>query len=315
MKNIKKPIPFLPNKIGIITSPTGSVIYDIINRLKERFPINVDLWPTLVQGYEAVDLIIKAIKGFNNENYSIQPDVIIIARGGGSVEDLMVFNDELLAMAIFNSRIPIISAIGHETDNPIIDYVSDLRASTPTAAAEIAVPVRKELISQVNIWTDRLFHLMDIKLNYFNNLTSNLARLLKEPKFILDTYKEKLHANSKELYKSYKILIKNKFILLQDFFIRLKSPKEILNLEKIHSQNLFKNLESHILQKTNSCSFSLKSLIRVLKSNSVDNNLKKGFVILKKSKKIIKKPEQLRKKDNIQIKFFDGQIDVKIEKN
>ena len=97
----KKKLPFLPNKIGIITSPTGSVIHDIINRLKERFPVNVDLWPTSVQGNEAAEMIISAIKGFNDDHYSEKPDVIIIARGGGSVEDLMVFNDEKLAIYSF----------------------------------------------------------------------------------------------------------------------------------------------------------------------------------------------------------------------
>ena len=106
----KKPLPYPPTKIGIITSPTGSVVYDIINRLTERFPVNVDLWPTAVQGNEAAKMIINAIKGFNDDHYSEKPDVIIIARGGGSVEDLMVFNDEKLAVSVFESIIPIISS-------------------------------------------------------------------------------------------------------------------------------------------------------------------------------------------------------------
>ena len=105
--------------------------------MKERFPIKVDLWPTAVQGNVAAEMIINAIKGFNADYYYEQPEVIIIARGGGSVEDLMIFNDEKLAITVFESKIPIVSAIGHETDTTIIDFVRDLRAPTPTAAAEL----------------------------------------------------------------------------------------------------------------------------------------------------------------------------------
>ena len=152
----KKTIPFLPDKIGIISSSTGSVIHDIINRLKDRFPINVDLWSTPVQGNEAPVKIIEAIEGFNSVNYLEKPDVIIIARGGGSVEDLMAFNDENLALTVFKSDIPIISAIGHQTDNTIIDFVSDLSVPTPTAAGEKVSPVRNDLIIHLHNWTDRL---------------------------------------------------------------------------------------------------------------------------------------------------------------
>ena len=148
-KEHKKNIPYLPRKIGVITSSSGAVIYDIINCIKDRFPIDIDVWPVQVQGVNAVDTIILAIDGFNSINYINRPDVIIIARGGGSTEDLMAFNDEALAKSVYDSAIPIISAIGHETDTTIIDYVSDLRASTPTAAAEKISPSHKELTSLV----------------------------------------------------------------------------------------------------------------------------------------------------------------------
>ena len=152
----KKSLPFLPQKIGVITSASGSVIHDIINRIKDRFPTNIDLWPVTVQGIEAANDIIQAIKGFNHEKYILKPDIIIIARGGGSTEDLMPFNDEKLALEVFNSKIPVISAIGHETDTCIIDFVSDVRASTPTAAAEKAVPVKIELEDTTsNLHNDR----------------------------------------------------------------------------------------------------------------------------------------------------------------
>ena len=149
-QEIKKIIPYLPSRIGVITSPTGSVIHDIINRVSERFKTPIDLWPVAVQGTEAPLNIIDAINGFNSIDDQNKPDVIIIARGGGSTEDLMAFNDEKLAVAVTSSEIPIVSAIGHETDTTIIDYVSDLRASTPTAAAELVVPVKLELTNIVS---------------------------------------------------------------------------------------------------------------------------------------------------------------------
>ena len=117
----KKQIPFLPNKIRVITSPTGSVIHDIINTISDRFKQPIEIWPVSVQGVEAVESIIEAVTGFNNMNLDEKPDVIIIARGGGSTEDLMAFNDEKLAISVYHSLIPIISAVGHETDTTIID--------------------------------------------------------------------------------------------------------------------------------------------------------------------------------------------------
>ena len=119
------------------------MLKDIIHRIKERFPVPIQLWSVPVQGKECSKLISKAINGFNDISFKDKPDIIIIARGGGSIEDLMPFNDENLVESIFKSRIPVISAIGHETDNPIIDYVSDLRSPTPSAAAEKCVPVRQ----------------------------------------------------------------------------------------------------------------------------------------------------------------------------
>ena len=139
----KKQIPFLPDKIGVITSPTGAVIKDILHRIEDRFPSHVMLWPCLVQGEKASSQVTEAIKGFHKmEN---KPNVIIVARGGGSLEDLWAFNEENVVRAAYESEIPIISAIGHETDTTLIDYAADLRAPTPTAAAEMAVPVKREL--------------------------------------------------------------------------------------------------------------------------------------------------------------------------
>src|ERR1700674_1173417 len=148
----KKNLPFLPAVIGIVTSPTGAVIRDILHRLADRFPRHVLIWPVAVQGDGAAAQIAAAIDGFNRiapGGPVPRPDLIIVARGGGSLEDLMAFNEEIVVRAAAASAIPLISAVGHETDTPLIDHASDRRAPTPTAAAEMAVPVRLDLIAEL----------------------------------------------------------------------------------------------------------------------------------------------------------------------
>ncbi len=155
----KKPLPFLPKTIGVITSPTGAVIRDILHRLRDRFPRHVLLWPVLVQGENAAAQISAAIDGFNDlspDGEVPRPDLLIVARGGGSIEDLWAFNEENVVRAAARSDIPLISAVGHETDWTLIDYVSDQRAPTPTGAAEIAVPVRTELLGTLQSHHTRL---------------------------------------------------------------------------------------------------------------------------------------------------------------
>ncbi len=152
----KKPIPYLPRVIGVVTSPTGAVIRDILHRLGERFPRKVLLWPVLVQGPEAAGQVARAIAGFNAMQGALRPDVLIVARGGGSIEDLWAFNEEIVVRAAAASQIPLISAVGHETDTTLIDFASDLRAPTPTGAAEKAVPVRADLVQRVTTLEGRL---------------------------------------------------------------------------------------------------------------------------------------------------------------
>jgi exodeoxyribonuclease VII large subunit len=155
----KKPIPFLPAVIGVVTSPTGAVIRDILHRVRDRFPVHVLIWPALVQGEKAAAEVEAGIRGFNALKVGgaiPRPDVIIVARGGGSIEDLWPFNEERVVRAVADSEIPLISAVGHETDTTLIDFVSDRRAPTPTGAAEMALPVRSELIAQVQTLGGRL---------------------------------------------------------------------------------------------------------------------------------------------------------------
>ena len=151
----KKALPFLPSIIGIITSDTGAAFKDIIIRIKQRFPVTIILYPVLVQGSEAPNQIATAIDKINmfstiKDDIPV-PDLLIVGRGGGSLEDLMAFNEEVVVRAIYNSKIPIISAVGHEVDNSLSDYVADVRAPTPTAAAEIALPDRRTLYDNLNM--------------------------------------------------------------------------------------------------------------------------------------------------------------------
>lgn len=152
----KVDLPFLPKTIGVVTSPTGSVIRDILHRITDRFPSHVLVWPVLVQGDKAAEQITQAINGFNTADGFPRPDVLIVARGGGSMEDLWCFNEENVARAAANSKIPLISAVGHETDWTLIDFVADYRAPTPTGAAEVAVPVRADWVDTVDDYGLRL---------------------------------------------------------------------------------------------------------------------------------------------------------------
>ena len=152
----KVELPFLPKTIGVVTSPTGSVIRDILHRVTDRFPSHVLVWPVLVQGDKAAEQITAAINGFNTMDGFPRPDVLIVARGGGSMEDLWCFNEESVARAAANSAIPLISAVGHETDWTLIDFVADYRAPTPTGAAEVAVPVRADWVETVDDYGLRL---------------------------------------------------------------------------------------------------------------------------------------------------------------
>ncbi len=148
----KRPLPFLPLVIGVVTSPTGAVIRDILHRLADRFPVQVLVWPVLVQGQGAAEQVAAAVRGFGVLDAGgaiARPDLVIVARGGGSIEDLWCFNEEVVVRAVADCPIPVISAVGHETDTTLVDFAADLRAPTPTAAAEIAVPVREELAQQL----------------------------------------------------------------------------------------------------------------------------------------------------------------------
>jgi exodeoxyribonuclease VII large subunit len=181
----KKPVPYLPTVVGVVTSPTGDVIRDILHRLADRCPRHVLLWPTPVQGVGAKEGVAAAIEGFNrlpvNGNVP-RPDVIIVARGGGSLEDLWAFNEEVVVRAVAGSAIPVISGVGHEPDYTLTDFAADLRAPTPTAAAELAVPVRADLLYTLSDWQRRLHAVLRKRLTDSARQLTLLRRALPDPK-------------------------------------------------------------------------------------------------------------------------------------
>jgi exodeoxyribonuclease VII large subunit len=198
----KKKLPYLPDVIGVVTSPTGAVIRDILHRLSDRFPRRVLLWPVAVQGESAAAQVAAAIEGFNRLPAGGQvprPDVIIVARGGGSLEDLMAFNEEIVVRAAAASTIPLISAVGHETDTTLIDFASDRRAPTPTAAAEIAVPVRLDLIAEVSGKAQRAASAMGRMFAERRTHLAGLARGLPQPQDLIGAAQQRLDDRAERL--------------------------------------------------------------------------------------------------------------------
>lgn len=229
----KLPIPRFSTRIAVVTSETGAVFHDICHRVKERFPCHIMLFPVLVQGKGAEIQIANAIHQINE--FKQKADVIIIARGGGSIEDLWCFNEEIIVKAVFDSKIPIISAIGHETDTTLIDYVSDLRAPTPTAAAELATPVKAELEMKIREYGERNFYKLSEYVKSKEEIINYLS--LKKPDNILDNFYQRLDDLDDlltERTKNYNVSLENK---INHLSLKLIHPKTYLeNLSLIFNQ-------------------------------------------------------------------------------
>ena len=320
-KDLKKDIPFLPDRIGVITSPTGAVIKDILHRISDRFPINVTIWPVKVQGDKSAEEIIDAIEGFHllEQSNLKKPDVIIIARGGGSIEDLWGFNDENLVRKIFESDIPIISAVGHETDITLSDLVADLRAPTPTAAAEMAVPVKKDLINLVYNLSIRIKKYITNKLEFETRSLFLLDKAIPRITSLLEKYNVRYNNAQLILSVSLSSVIK----IYEDNFLRkvdhLKVSILIRNLKSSQDQliSLVKKViltasglidnKTHLIQLQS-------SMMDVLSYNSV---LKRGFALVRdKNLKIIKNSKNLKHNEELMINFYrNDEIRVKLKKD
>jgi len=335
----------LPKTIGVITSPTGAVIRDILHRISDRYPSHILLWRVLVQGDKAAEQIVHAIEGFNaiEPNGEVpRPDVLIVARGGGSIEDLWCFNEEIVVRAAANSKIPLISAVGHETDTTLIDYASDLRAPTPTGAAEMAVPVRTELIARVETLGSRIISYNMRKIesaklslraiigsmpkaeNLFSNLRQRLDLLeLKFVPSMIGKLQLSKSALEKAIAKFSPNLLSTNLIVkkhkLAEFDNRLKlsirnlarAENENIKNQKQKLDNAFKRfiLAGQVLnQKRND---KLASIGQLLNSLDYHRTLERGFAIVRdESGKVISSKETAKSHNILSIGFKDGEINV-----
>lgn len=290
-KSKKKSIPLFPEKIGIVTAPTGAAIKDILSTIKRRYPVcKTYLFPSLVQGEFAKDDIVKKIK--LAQTYDL--DVLIVGRGGGSIEDLWPFNEEVVARAIFDCKIPVISAIGHEVDFTIADFVADLRAPTPTGAAELAVPNIFDVIKQINNFKIRLNENINTKINYqklkLDSIKSSFV--IKNPMLMYENKKQKIDQLFENLNKNIFINVSKKRMELDNIknHYILKNPIVLYEKKKDYLSNLIQKLE----------------LVNPL------NILKKGYTLTYVEDKLIKNIKDVKIDDTIKIRLSDGFIISKV---
>ena len=308
-ENNKKKLPYIPNIIGIITSPTGAVIEDIKKRIKERFPSNILLWPVAVQGNNAEQEIESAILGFNN--YKKKPDVIILARGGGSLEDLMSFNSEKIAHAIFNSDIPIISAVGHETDFSISDFVSDYRASTPTAAADVVVPEKKELLERLELLSENKKNYIESLINLKMYKLDTYEAKIVDPYLFLSGLEGKLNSEYEKIRSFIYNYIKRIESLIKGLSL-IKQDRKIkdYNSNLLRQFNFFQQSFNALVKKKSDL---MKSKVSILHSCSYERWLEKGFVVIKSTdNKLIKNISTLKNYKDVILNFVDGKAKAKI---
>jgi len=351
----KKPLPYLPETIGIITSPTGAVIRDILHRLADRFPRHVLLWPVSVQGQGAAEQVARAIAGFNRiegvgdwglgtgkkEISSPQspassplfprPDLIIVARGGGSIEDLWAFNEEVVVRAVAASTIPIISAVGHETDTTLIDYAADRRAPTPTAAAEMAVPVREELRTGLENNGMRMTQRMRTLLKHLAERIEGLARGLPQPQQLVSGMEQSLDSLSDRLETTLPRMLALKEERLQALSSRLITPQHRIATMEQAFASLAERLQHAlprsvqmkqerltalserlsprpVLHQMERMEARLQRLTDMLESLNVLAVLKRGFALVKtEDGKVIPSAAALPQGASLRLQFYDGE--------
>ena len=314
----KKTLPKYPTSIGVITSPTGAVLQDIKHRISDRFPCNIILWPVPVQGNDAAELIENAILGFNtlDESKIQKPDVIILARGGGSIEDLWCFNEEEVVRAVFQSQIPVISAIGHETDTTLVDYAADMRAPTPTAAAELATPAKDILITELSENSNRLNSSIKNIVSMSRERVVSVQKLLPSYQNLFNLKLNDINILAQRLPTAIKIYLQNEITNLQTSSSKLNL--KILKEKIKNSQNSLSSLKNQLTNnsKTNLSTQSNRvlSASKLLESLSYKSVIKRGFSVVRNSSNIIltKKTDVLNdKKLNVETKF--GTINVTVD--
>lgn len=305
----KRTLEKYPKKIAVVTSPSGAVIRDIITTARRRYPIaQIVLYPAVVQGTAAAEDIVRQIKRVNQKG---DYDTLIIGRGGGSIEDLWPFNEEIVAREIANSNIPVISSVGHETDTTIADLVADVRAATPTAAAELAVPVLTDVITDiknneiriVNAYKNKIIQLQQI----LNKITSSY--IFKQPERLYDSYVQRIDMLNERLNNALQQSINSADKRINDLIYNLKinSPKNRINEQKqilkVEQKQLVRNISLLLENKDN----KVKQLISSLDHLSPLKVMSRGFSYTTDSNgNVIKKISDVKKDDEIQLKLIDG---------
>ena len=314
----KKSIPFIPNCIGLITSPTGAVIQDILRVLGDRFPSFVLLWPANVQGDLAAEQVCEGIRTFNNISPTSKlqrPDVIIVARGGGSIEDLWAFNEEIVIRAAAESNIPLISAIGHETDTTLIDFASDIRAATPSVAAEMVVPIKDELLSMILNHETRIQRTILRILEGHNKNMESLARGLYDPKRLIEEVMQRLDDRSERLINAKNNYLNGLLNLVAKISAGLISPEQQLVSKENYLESHLKAWQKSLHRFYDQKSYKLETLGLRLEAVSYQNILDRGFALIRDGRaKPIFSSKELKKGMSINITLRDGQVDATINK-
>lgn len=286
----KKKLPRIPKKIGVITASTGAAVRDIISTINRRFPLaEIILFPSLVQGTGAKENLVKMIETADKSDV----DVIILGRGGGSIEDLWAFNEEIVARAVYNAKKSIVSAVGHEIDFTICDFVADLRAPTPTGAAELVVPSKLEIQKYLSDYNSRLLSVITSKISTYKTTLKKLesSYILNNPKSMYEVEEQKLDS----------ILEKLGSLM-----------GHTLEKSKLKLENLTKNITPNILYKLEKNKSHLETLEQKLELLNPENILKKGYSLTIKDGKIITNASELKDGDTITTKLSIGTINSKV---
>ena len=314
--DIKKAIPKIPKRIGIITAPTGAAIRDIISTIKRRFPIcETILFPALVQGRDAAPDIVKQIKEADSGNYDL--DVLIVGRGGGSIEDLWAFNEEIVARAIYEARVPIISAVGHEIDLTIADFVADLRAPTPTGAAEMAVPTVAEINNIINNYEIRLNEFIGNMIHKDKLLLERItgSYILKNPLSLYEIKEQKLDNFIDTLNNNIRKRLENGNLVLKGIKSSyvLKNPMSLFEIKKekliFNEKCLYSDIKNIIIKNDH----NYKMLINTLKLVNPLGILEKGYSLVTKDNVLIKDCKNLKKDDILNIRLHEGNVIAKVQ--
>lgn len=330
----KQPLPFLPEIIGVVTSPTGAVIRDILHRLRDRFPRKVLVWPVAVQGASCAAEVARAIDGFNAMTHGgalPRPDLLIVARGGGAIEDLWGFNEEVVARSAAASTIPLISAVGHETDTTLIDFVSDQRAPTPTAAAELAVPVRLDLLAWSEGMGARSSAALANSLSRKAQRAKDLARALPRPDMILAPARQRLDTWDDRLPNALRTTVQRRQVGLAQISASLKPrllaqqvqekqarlvrvtaglrPQEAQRVLTQNAQTLTRlgdQMTGHMRDKLTRLSDRLTNIDRLRETLGYKETLRRGFAVVRADGDIVTRKSKLTKGAAIEIEFADG---------